>query len=355
MPESLADLPAQVALALSLASSSTGTDYHYLLNTARTESSFQPQARAQTSSAQGLFQFIEETWIRTIKDEGERFGLGDYSAMIVKTPQGRYYVPDPKNRVAILELRRDPRISAMMAGVYAQRNAEFVAAEIGRKPTASELYIAHFLGPADAVRLIQLRDTQQWLSAPDLFPQAARSNRPIFYGDAGPRSVGQVYDLLVARSTSSGAGSDTANATIAGSSAFGNWSPTVEKVYDVSPAQAKTEAAMDGGFSLLDLLGGGGRKVQTAAADSTATNAANGWDAAVANADDADTAPSAVLAAPAEDVTLTAGSDGTPHLLPDTDTETVPPSAPVLKPPVAARAASASDKPRIKIIHVPGG
>ena len=86
MPDvSLADLPAQIALALSLASSSTGTDYNYLLTTARTESSFQTEAKAPTSSAQGLFQFIEETWIRTIKDEGVSCGLGKYSSWISKT------------------------------------------------------------------------------------------------------------------------------------------------------------------------------------------------------------------------------------------------------------------------------
>ncbi len=79
----LADMPAQVALALSLASASTGTDYGYLVKTAAVrESSFRPRPEAPTSSAEGLFQFIEETWIRTIKDEGERYGLKEHADKI---------------------------------------------------------------------------------------------------------------------------------------------------------------------------------------------------------------------------------------------------------------------------------
>jgi hypothetical protein len=195
----LADMPAQIALALSLASSSTGADYDYLVNTARSESSFQAEAKAPTSSAQGLFQFIEETWIRSVKDEGEQFGLARYAAMITKTQAGRYLVANPADRAAILALRKNPKISAMMAGAYAKRNADFVAAEIGRRPTSDELYLAHFLGPADAAKLIALRDRQPSLSAPDVFPAAAKANRSIFFSDNGARSIGQVYDLLVAR------------------------------------------------------------------------------------------------------------------------------------------------------------
>lgn len=196
---SLAELPAQIALALSLASSSTGTDLAYLTQTAGRESSFQADARAKTSSATGLFQFIEETWIRTIKDEGARFGLADYADLIERTPAGRYSVPDAKNRRKILELRNDPAISAMMAAAYARRNGAFLAAEIGRQPTSDELYFAHFMGPADAARLITLHERAPQLTASILFPRAAEANRTIFFDGARPRSVEEVHGALVRR------------------------------------------------------------------------------------------------------------------------------------------------------------
>ena len=119
---SLAELPLQVALALSMASSTTGADYDYLLKTAQRESGFQAEAKAPTSSATGLFQFIEETWIRTVKEEGDQYGLGEYTKLIAKTDSGRYYVPDANDRERILALRKDPHIAAMMAGAFARRN-----------------------------------------------------------------------------------------------------------------------------------------------------------------------------------------------------------------------------------------
>jgi hypothetical protein len=222
-----------VALALSLASSTTGADYDYLLRTAQRESSFQSDAKAASSSATGLFQFIEETWIRTIKDEGEQYGLGDYAKLIVRTESGRYEVPNASDREVILALRKDPHISAMMAGAYARRNERHLAAEIGRQPTAGELYIAHFLGAIDAVRLIRVRDAQQHLSAPDLFPRAAAANRSIFYRDGKARSVGEVYNLLIMRNDRARRSLPTAQGA-SGGTAIGNWEATMPTVYSKS-------------------------------------------------------------------------------------------------------------------------
>lgn len=224
---SLLDVPYNVALALSLASSSTGADYDYLLKTAQRESAFQADARASTSSAQGLFQFIEETWIRTIKDDGPQFGLSDYADRITITDQGRYVVASAQDRTAILALRNDPHISAMMAGVYARRNADFLASEIGRKPTSGELYIAHFLGPTDAARLIALHDKSPELSAPTMFAAAAKANRPVFYEGERERSIGEVYDRLTRRP-----GTRSYAAAGGGASVLlGEWDMRVQQVF----------------------------------------------------------------------------------------------------------------------------
>jgi len=340
MPDaSLADLPAQIALALSLASSNTGADFHYLLNTARTESSFQAEAKAPTSSAQGLFQFIEETWIRTVKDEGGRYGLAKYAGWIAKTAAGRYVVDTPEHRTAILKLRHDPKISAMMAGAYAKQNTEFVRNAIGRRPTSDELYIAHFLGPADAVRLISYRDSAPSLSAPDLFPAAAKANRPIFYGDVGPRSVGQVYNLLVSRQHGGGVAVADDGAFFPHGIDFGSWSPTVQKIYATKGSASHQTLASAEGASLFDLFGGR-TEVPTASVPT------DGWNAEV-NASAGREVPYITVA---DD--YPGGKDGMGGLgLPGNDAvpnETVT----TVREPVRV-AAAMPEAPRLKIIHVP--
>jgi hypothetical protein len=87
-----------------------------------------------------------------------------------------------------------------MAGVYTQWNGEWLAAKLGRPPSEGELYLAHFLGPAGAAKLISLAAASPQVSAADAFPSAAGANRAIFYDKQGmPRSVAQVYDLVVGR------------------------------------------------------------------------------------------------------------------------------------------------------------
>ncbi len=277
---SLAELPLQVALALSLASSTTGADYDYLLKTAQRESSFQTNAKAASSSATGLFQFIEETWIRTIKDEGEQYGLGDYAKLIVKTDSGRYMIPNPADRQLILALRKDPQVSAMMAGAYARRNQRHLSAEIGRKPTSGELYIAHFLGAQDAVRLIIVRDTQQHLSAPDLFPRAAAANRSIFYRDGEARSVGEVYDLLITRHDRARR-SQPAVVASTGGTVVGNWEATAPTIY------SKSELfPLFGNFSFPASRRDGGAQPEVETASITPESMAEiGWDADIGEAE----------------------------------------------------------------------
>ncbi|RMF02703.1 MAG: lytic transglycosylase domain-containing protein, partial [Alphaproteobacteria bacterium] len=191
------EAPPGISNAIKRASEATGTDFRYLLATAARESNFKPHARARTSSAAGLFQFIENTWLKTIKEEGAEYGLEKYQPYIRRGNNGRYYVPDRRMRAEILKLRHDADISAMMAGAFTRQNAEIVGSKLGRNPSQGELYIAHFLGPGGAARLIETAEASPNTRADRLFPQAAKANRSIFYAQGKPRSAKQVYDLLV--------------------------------------------------------------------------------------------------------------------------------------------------------------
>lgn len=198
-PLSIAPQP-HIAAALRRASRVTGTDFRYLLDTARRESAFKSEAKSSASSATGLFQFIEETWLATMKKAGALFGLERLADAIERTPDGRHVVPDADLRSEILALRKDPETAALMAGVYARESAEQLAQKIGRSPRSGELYLAHFLGPNGAVRLIEKAGQMPQTDAARLFPAAARANRSIFYkADGRARSVAEVYRNLTAQ------------------------------------------------------------------------------------------------------------------------------------------------------------
>jgi hypothetical protein len=178
----------------------TGADFKYLLATAQVESNLNPNAQAPTSSARGLFQFTEQTWLTTLKEQGTALGYGPYADAISRQPSGDYVVPDPRMSGAIMNLRSDPSANSLMAGAFTKANAGKLAARLGRSPAEGELYIAHFLGPTGASRLIGLADTNPLTPAAAIFPGPARANPTIFYDGRGhTRSAGEVYRMLVGR------------------------------------------------------------------------------------------------------------------------------------------------------------
>jgi hypothetical protein len=191
---------ATVTGAIRQAARMTGANFQYLLAAARIESNLNPSAKVSTSSARGLFQFIEQTWLSTLKEKGPALGYGPYADAITRLPSGRYAVTDPAMRGAILNLRSDPTASALMAGAFTENNASLLAAKLGRSATEGELYLAHFLGASGAGRLIGLAESNPQTPAAAAFPGAARANPKIFYGrQGGARSVGDVYRSLVGR------------------------------------------------------------------------------------------------------------------------------------------------------------
>ena len=187
--------------AIRQASAATGTSFNYLLATAQVESGLNPQAGAATSSARGLFQFIEQTWLGTIKQSGAQLGYGRYADAITKTSSGHYQVTDPAMRAEILKLRNDPTANAVMAGAFTKANSDYLATKLGRPPSEGELYIAHFLGAGGAARLISLASGNPNAKGTDYFPSAANANSSIFYDRATghARSLAQVRDVLTAR------------------------------------------------------------------------------------------------------------------------------------------------------------
>lgn len=183
--------------AISAAAEATTIDYEFLLAQAYLESAMNPQAQARTSSASGLFQFINSTWLRTVRRHGARFGLDDWAALIDSDAGGSIAVNDRRLQRQLLDLRKDPLVASVMAAGLAEDNREALLPVLGREPTYTELYLAHFLGANGATRFVSLMQHRPSLSAASQFPAAARANRAIFYHEDGSaRSLAGVKALF---------------------------------------------------------------------------------------------------------------------------------------------------------------
>jgi len=236
----------RIASAIKQAAGTSGTSFEYLLTTAKMESDFNPAASAKTSSAHGLFQFIDQTWLGTVKEAGAQFGYGQYADAITRSSDGSYSVSDPSTRRAILKLRDDPAAASSMAAVLTQSNSFRLTGMIGRRPSDSELYMAHFLGVGGAARLISNVEESPHASAVRLFPNAAAANRSIFYDYFGrARSVAGVYTVLTQRYASAAASPATRTAL----ASVGGVSPPLVLASALAPGSASP--AIEGGAAHL--------------------------------------------------------------------------------------------------------
>ncbi|WP_454656557.1 transglycosylase SLT domain-containing protein [Bosea beijingensis] len=166
------------------ASKVVGADPTLLMAVADKESSFSTAVKAQTSSATGLYQFIEQTWLGVIYEFGTKHGLGADAKLIGKSGR-QFVVSDAAQRQRILDMRREPYISALLAAEMLKRDTLRLERALGRHLTGGEIYLIHFLGPDAAQTFIETMEEQPGVKAAELLPKPAQANRPIFYADAG--------------------------------------------------------------------------------------------------------------------------------------------------------------------------
>jgi hypothetical protein len=182
-----------VVSAIRQASAETGVDFAYLMQKAEAESSFDPQAQASTSSARGLFQFIDQTWLETLDRHGDAHGLGRAAELITRDSKGELEVKDPAMRREILAMRDNPHIAAIMAAELAKDNQVSLEQSLGRKVGNAEMYMAHFLGAGGAARFLATLDDNPHLKAASVVPAAANANQSVFYENGKSLTVDQVY------------------------------------------------------------------------------------------------------------------------------------------------------------------
>lgn len=158
----------------------TGVDPNMLYAICSIESTFNPGAKAPTSSASGLFQFIRGTWNGMLKKYGSTYGLNPTASPF------------------------DPKANALMGAMFLKDNFNALKGRIGRGVNETDMYMAHFMGSGGAANFLS-KDPS--LNAPATFPKEAAANKWIFYdmmkqGNRNvpdlsrPKTVGGVYQLM---------------------------------------------------------------------------------------------------------------------------------------------------------------
>lgn len=138
------------------------------------ESGGDPNARASTSSALGTFQFIKGTW-------GDM--IAKYRPDLAKGRSGEELANDP----TIQAMRADPKLSREMAGKLLDENGAALT-KAGLTASPGNLYLAHFLGPTDAVKV--LKSDPNAPVAGTVNDQSIAANRSVLEG----KSAGTVVD-----------------------------------------------------------------------------------------------------------------------------------------------------------------
>lgn len=183
------------------AAEKTGVPFDFLLAQANQESRLNPEARSSNSSAMGLFQFTAGTWMDMIKRHGADHGLERYADAIVRGGDGRWTVRNRELKKEILDLRRDPALSALMAAEYAKDNERVLEARLGRQVSHQDLYLAHFLGARGAMKVLRGKHENEGEHKPDGLIGAAQANPDVFVEPSSGehRSVNDIYAAVERR------------------------------------------------------------------------------------------------------------------------------------------------------------
>jgi LAS superfamily LD-carboxypeptidase LdcB len=157
--------------AIKLAAQLTGMDEGLLNRIVQIESSGRANAKASTSSATGLFQFIDSTWQSMLKK---------YASVYNIPPDAK---PD------------NPLYSAILGAQYSKDNLAYLKSKVGDFPVPEDtaIYLAHHYGPAGAVNILKFlkqNPSTPMQSAVDGKVYAA--NR----GELGQKTVGEYMDYL---------------------------------------------------------------------------------------------------------------------------------------------------------------
>lgn len=153
-----------------------GVDPAILIAIANMESGLNPSIKANTSTAIGLFQFIDSTWNNLVKKYGAALEINS-------------------------DMRTDPAASAFMMCELINENRRYLAGKGLKTLSNTDLYLCHFLGPNKALQFIAQQRINGSILGVTMLPKEAKANLHIFYDKDEPRTLTEIHTLLGERLT----------------------------------------------------------------------------------------------------------------------------------------------------------
>ena len=132
------------------------------------ESGLKASAKADTSSAKGLFQFIDKTWKDMLSVHSKKYPeVTEWNVL-------------------------DPYANSLMGGEFLKENKRAVGSE-----KLTDAYLAHFLGPFTAKKFLNAFYSDPSSPAYKFVGQdQASANQGVFYRHGSPRTLGEVYNYF---------------------------------------------------------------------------------------------------------------------------------------------------------------
>jgi len=174
------------------AAARVGAPARLMRTMASLESRLDATAKAPTSSATGLYQFIEATWLSKVASDGHKYGLGRLAKHIRRGPLDEPLVDDPHVRDQILALRKDARLSAYLAAELTVDNTRRLERLMGRSVTETEIYLSHVFGVTEAARFLRAAESKPNMIGAWVFPKEAKANPGIFKMNGNPATLGEI-------------------------------------------------------------------------------------------------------------------------------------------------------------------
>jgi len=194
---SLLDVPAQLALVLTLAGAGPGHGTPPAPPPLETAAIEPAQTLLDPEPLEGPYRFSESNWLRALREDlpaGE--AQAHYGDRIFRTSGGRYYVPSAGERRRVLDARANAALAGRVAEAFASDNAARMRVALHRPATAGDLYIAHVFGPEAAIGFIRLADARPNDLAAKQVPGLAQSAPELMPAGGAPLTLAQLYKRL---------------------------------------------------------------------------------------------------------------------------------------------------------------
>jgi hypothetical protein len=139
----------------------------YLSRMEFVESSGRATVKNKRSTATGLHQFTERTWIEEVARQGKKYTLKD---------------------------RTDPEKSRDIAAGVSQRYYELSKSAVGREPTNVEVYMLHKFGPTGGQRVLKADENTTVDKV--LSKAQIRANQEVLLTNGKPKRIKEVKELF---------------------------------------------------------------------------------------------------------------------------------------------------------------